>query len=696
MYNDIWNKMFLAYVFSDRNKKKFSKRHKDFKEIGKMKNKALNKLLIAILIVAMSFATLLAVTSCFDSGSTSNSSGATTESDGGSGNSENSDSDSSSEISVGGELKRIEIMTDIAAGVPEKSTVTINVTTVPKKPDTAIEKPYDAKNLQVFVKIGDEIDYIGNASEKKITYKITENTPPVFYAKYCLHDDKHTDAFGDISSDEVTVNVCETLITNATELVSLKGQTGTFALGKDIDLSAFDNWTPVDNFNGTLDGANFKITGLKINALNKQHIGLFSKTSGTFRNLTVVADSVTATGDSSYAGILAGEASGTVENVTVEGSVNLPTYDKVGGMVGYLSGKVKDCINKAEVLGRNYVGGLAGDCAALASSDYSGSENYGKIIGAEFVGGLAGRLTASNGNYVVELFKNRAEINGAYKVSGVVGRLEGNVKFSICENYGKIVATGDDVGGIIGNSTGTHEVSVCKNFADVTGTEYVGGIVGYAPNVDILATDTENKNKITGVAGVGGIAGRARVVTGATNSGEIVATGYILEGTVKKAYVGGIAGYLRGAVNCTNNSDITVKTGGIEVGGIAGKADLGESYWHYLKDNVNNGEIVGGDTVGGVFGSIVANEGYAGHYYVERNVNNAVITGGNNVGGVVGVALGSSYYYTERYIRFEYNENKAAIVATGKVAGIAASCTYVVTDEAIVNTNKTTYGNIFG
>lgn len=692
--------MFLAYVFSDRNEKKFSKRYKNFKEICKMKNKALNKLLIAILVVVTSFATLFAVTSCFDSGSTSGSNGATTESDGGSGNSENSDSDSSSEISVGGELKRIEIMTDIAAGVPEKSTVTINVTTVPKKPDTAIEKPYDAKNLQVFVKIGDEIDYIGNASEKKITYKITENTPPVFYAKYCLHDDRHTDAFGDISSDEVTVNVCETLITNATELVSLKDQTGTFALGKDIDLSAFDNWTPVDNFNGTLDGANFKITGLKINALNKQHIGLFSKTSGTFRNLTVVADSVTATGDSSYAGILAGEASGTVENVTVEGSVNLPTYDKVGGMVGYLSGKVKDCVNKAEVLGRNYVGGLAGDCAALASSDYSGSENYGKIIGTEFVGGLAGRLTATNGDYVVELFKNRAEINGTASVGGIVGRVEGNVKFSICENYGKILATGDDVGGILGVSTGSHEISVCKNFADITGQFWVGGILGYAQNVDILATDTENNNKITGVAGVGGIAGRARVVTGATNSGEIVATGYMLEGSVKKAYVGGIAGYLRGAVNCTNNSDITVKTGGIEVGGIAGILSLGASYWHQASGNVNNGKITGEDTVGGIFGSTVTYEGNEGHYYVEHNVNNAVITGENNVGGIVGVAVGGSYSfgmsYKYRYIRFEYNENKVAIVATGKVAGIAASCINVVTDEAIVNTNKTTYGNIFG
>ena len=668
-----------------------------------MKNKALNKLLIVILVIAMSFATLLAVTSCFNSGSTSGPSGATTESDGGSDNSENSERDSSSEISFGGELKRIEIMTDIAAGVPEKSTVTINVTTVPKKPGTAIEKPYDAKNLQVFVKIGDAIDYIGNASEKKITYKITENTPPVFYAKYCLHDDKHTDAFGDISSDEVTVNVCETLITNATELASLKDQTGTFALGKDIDLSAFDNWTSVDNFNGTLDGANFKITGLRINALNKQRIGLFSKTSGTFRNLTVVADSVTATGDSSYAGILAGEASGTVENVTVEGSVNLPTYDKVGGMVGYLSGMVKNCVNKAEVLGRNYVGGLAGECVALANSDYSGSENYGKITGVESVGGLAGKLSAPNGDYVVELFKNRAEINGTYKVGGVVGRLEGNVKFSICENYGKILATGDNVGGILGSSTGYHEISVCKNFADITGQFWVGGILGYALNVDILATDTENNNKITGVAGVGGIAGRARVVTGATNSGEIVATGYMLEGTVKKAYVGGIAGYLRGAVNCTNNSDITVKTGGIEVGGVTGMLYIGASYWHQASGNVNNGKITGEDTVGGIFGSTVAYEGNEGHYYVERNVNNAVITGEKNVGGIVGVALGGHRreygdygFYIDRYIRFEYNENNAAIVATGKVAGIAASCTYVVTDEAIVNTNKTTYGNIFG
>lgn len=249
------------------------------------------------------------------------------------------------------------------------------------------------------------------------------------------------------------------------------------------------------------------------------------------------------------------------------------------------------------------------------------------------------------------------------------------------------------------DSDSSSEISVCKNFADITGQFWVGGILGYALNVDILATDTENNNRITGVAGVGGIAGRARVVTGATNSGEIVATGYILESTVKKAYVGGIAGYCRGAINCTNNSDITVKTGGIEVGGIAGMLYIGASYWHQASGNVNNGKITGEDNVGGIFGSTVTYEGYDGHYYVEHNVNNAVITGENNVGGIVGVAIGGSYRdggVKYRYIRFEYNENKAAIVATGKVAGIAASCTNVVTDEAIVNTNKTTYGNIFG
>lgn len=61
-----------------------------------------------------------------------------------------------------------------------------------------------------------------------------------------------------------------------------------FKLNNDIDLSSLINptgtgWEPIDNFSGTFDGCNHKITGLWINSPGRNNIGLF----GTLNNATI-------------------------------------------------------------------------------------------------------------------------------------------------------------------------------------------------------------------------------------------------------------------------------------------------------------------------------------------------------------------------------------------------------------------------
>ena len=166
-----------------------------------------------------------------------------------------------------------------------------------------------------------------------------------------------------------------------------------FVLANDIDLSGYSNWTPigislgtgidVGRFNAKFDGNGFIITGLKINAVDKAHVGLFGFCMGTVENLAIENADVVGANNS---GILAGTAAH-VQNCYVTGT--LKGHNNTGGLVGWLTFAL-DSYSEAIVSNSNQnVGGFAGSIAGFVENCYA----IGEVSGKDKVGGFVGNLS---------------------------------------------------------------------------------------------------------------------------------------------------------------------------------------------------------------------------------------------------------------------------------------------------------------
>ena len=221
------------------------------------------------------------------------------------------------------------------------------------------------------------------------------------------------------------------------------------------------------------------------------------------------------------------------------------------------------------------------------------------------------------------------------------------VNDSIIENvtvYGNVsVKRGN--GGIVGRMTKSGTIKDCTNYATVSGTgANVGGIVGAAYYTDNYTSDTD-----------------AMVITGCVNNGAVNGTAGV---------VGGIAGLSSAnVVNCINNENITGN--GADVAGIVAEQ---QNYGSVI-GCVNNGNITNHSSnaygTGGIIGWTRYN-GTADNYpakeiiEVRNNINNGNISGGNDGGGIIGTVYNA--------VRIIGNENNAEqISGTTFAAGIVGN-----------------------
>ena len=458
-------------------------------------------------------------------------------------------------------------------------------------------------------------------------------------------------------------------------LLNLNDSSDTFNLITDIDLSEYENWAPIQNFTGTLRGHGHTITGLNIQASGlESEKGLFATMGGTVENLSIEGQ-ITAGGEVEYIGLLCGKNTGTITNVTASGSVTAIYGKRVGGIAGWSDNtNFTDCVNNASVQGRHNVGGLVGEINT-GDAQLQNNRNNGTIKGGESVGGLCGALT---GGVLLNDNANSGEVtaSGPY-TGGLIGYAYGGITITKCENTASISGV-DHVGGMLGyGSENVSEISFCQNTGNVTGNLYVGGFAGYSHATTMK--NLTNNQAITGKAWVGGIAGFAGKLDTCTNDGTLTITGIHLESDNSKvSYVGGIAGYATSAVGCTNNMRINVSQGGSYVGGIAGYLAATRLSDAEFKANTNNGEIIGTNQVGGIFGAfcVQGNRNNDDRIIVEGNSNNAVIIGSNQwVGGIIGYGRGESHYiqfsgtYTS-YVTITNCSNQSVISGTDYVGGI--------------------------
>ena len=152
---------------------------------------------------------------------------------------------------------------------------------------------------------------------------------------------------------------------NIAKLVN-DGNTGIdITLTGNIDLKGID-WTPIgkdDNkaYTGTFDGNGKTITGLTVTGSYK-YAGLFGDIdeNGTVKNVVLEGVQITSDNSSGYAGGVAGDSWGTIENCSVSGSVSGTTF--AGGVVGsQWGGSITGCNSSATVKGVIFAGGIAGE-----------------------------------------------------------------------------------------------------------------------------------------------------------------------------------------------------------------------------------------------------------------------------------------------------------------------------------------------
>ena len=201
-------------------------------------------------------------------------------------------------------------------------------------------------------------------------------------------------------------------------------------------------WVPISNvtyqFSGTFDGNGKTVSGLYIDESGADYQGLFSYIDG-----------------------------GTVENLTVTGSVT--SKRGVGCIAGYAEGAViKNCVSSGTVHGSGrYVGGIAG---YVYNATVDSCINTGEVSSnSDYVGGIVGLSQVAE---VINCSNSGAvSITGLY-AGGIAGRNEGAI--ANCYNRGSV--SGSYGGGITGYNYGGTEN--CYNWGTVTGSKS-GGVAGY-------------------------------------------------------------------------------------------------------------------------------------------------------------------------------------------------------------------------
>ena len=248
---------------------------------------------------------------------------------------------------------------------------------------------------------------------------------------------------------------------NIAELVNEEWKLGiNITLTDNIDLTGID-WTPIgkdDNkaYTGTFDGNGKTITGLTVTGSYK-YAGLFGDIdeNGTVKNVVLEGVQITSDNSSGYAGGVAGDSWGTIENCSVSGSVSGTTF--VGGVVGsQWGGSITGCNSSATVKGVIFAGGIAGETNSGAS-----------LTGCYATGDVTVENDGTNNSHA----------------GGVVG-YNGGCTLTACYATGNVIGTGTGtdpiyVGGVTGsNDLGT--LTACYHAAETvsgpTGT--TGGVAG--------------------------------------------------------------------------------------------------------------------------------------------------------------------------------------------------------------------------
>ena len=238
-----------------------------------------------------------------------------------------------------------------------------------------------------------------------------------------------------------------------------------------------------------------------------------------------------------------------IKNVTVSNS-HIQGLDYVGGVLSLLggggdNGTQGENLNsiKNEVIGRSYVGGVAGE---FYDANSFTSENVTVRGSGSNIGGVCG-----NGVLNYAVCKN-STIEGTTSNSNNIGGVMGQCTWDNGYDYGInniVISKGSNVGGLYGlyniSSSGGATSTYVKG-GSVEGYSNVGGVIGYIAKGNVAKTYTDTN--VTGINDVGGIVGYVLNQSVEANSTGINNC-YVANSTIKaQNNVGGLVGSFSNSV----------------------------------------------------------------------------------------------------------------------------------------------------
>ncbi|RYX97675.1 MAG: filamentous hemagglutinin N-terminal domain-containing protein [Comamonadaceae bacterium] len=395
--------------------------------------------------------------------------------------------------------------------------------------------------------------------------------------------------------------------------------------------------------------------------------------------------SASATAERGAVGGLVGRADGRVSNSYATGAVSVIDTDgyEAGGLIGSMTSEVSDSHATGAVNGNVYIGGLVG----LTTGDVIRSWAGGPVTGTSQAGGLVGR--ADGGTIIASYatgqvmatgyiagglvgWTNRSVVNsratgdvqGDSSVGGLVGQLayEGHVAGShatgtvrggnevgglvgmmmdcfdcdISNSHatGDVIATGHYAGGLVGSGGSAFRTAVDSwASGDVSGLDYVGGLAGFAGNLErVHATGT-----VHGESYVGGLVGAEKMgatIAGSNASGAVTASTAVSGSSVA---VGGLIGYNQGTVRDSWSTSRVI--GYATVGGLVGQNDGAVETSRTGQGAAAGPDVSGDSVVGGLVGD---NRGTVTDSVATGNVVGVVDYAGGLAGKNAGTVSGSS------------------------------------------------------
>ena len=280
---------------------------------------------------------------------------------------------------------------------------------------------------------------INNDGTYEEVYEISNAGQLYWFAKYV--NDGNTGINAVLTAD-ITVNTGD-----------VAGCNGTKATG-------WIDWTPIGNndnqYTGTFDGQNHKISGLYFNDTGTDYVGLFGYSGGTIKNVGVVDSYFNG---KYYVGGVCGYISGLLNDAKITNCYNtgyVSGSSDVGGVCGYSEySTITNCYNTGTVSGSSNVGGVCGynDYSTISncyfdSKVYNGNAvgyNYGPVSGnvlgketTQFTSGevaylLSQGCTVDSTQYKGDVWGQDLGVENSYPVLDGTKKVYQNETYASCE-----------------------------------------------------------------------------------------------------------------------------------------------------------------------------------------------------------------------------------------------------------------------